>query len=210
MLLSSAAYPPPMERTIALLLALCVAAGCIGGQGGSATPTAAAPAAATAAPAAPTAAATAAPAAPTAAPAAPVATAEATPTLSPLQVELEQGRAVTLVEARNALRDICSGWMKSSWSQKPSLALSPEAYATRVSPETGTTVFTDAELLAGRKMTECDCRVFLKYLSTVADSEVRADFTRDTDCSAWSHAYGCKILCYGDSEAECRANHGCA
>ncbi|MDP6626275.1 MAG: hypothetical protein QGG50_00120 [Methanopyri archaeon] len=217
-----------MERTVVLLIALCLAVGCLGGDDpGTETP------AATASPKAPattteptkapaaTAETTATPAAtaePTEAPVAteapPTETVEptevATPTPSPLEAALEAAKDVTRSEGDNVITDYCDAWMKSSWADPPVLDHAPEVYATKVTPETGMFLIEEKEYLDGRTLTKCDCRVYLKYLSRVADSEVRADFTADTDCSAWSHAYGCKILCYGDTEEECKTNHNCA
>ena len=117
---------------------------------------------------------------------------------------------VSRAEATNVIHDYCDAWIKSSWTEAPTFDHAPEVYATKVTPETGKFLIEEKEYLEGRTLTPCDCRVYLKYLSRVADSEVRVDFSADKDCSEWSHSFGCKILCYGDTEDECKANHNCA
>ncbi len=214
-----------MKNTVVLLIALCLLAGCMGGddaptEGPAATTPPKAPATTTEPTKAPTSpteapdtpAATAAPTeAPVATEAPPTETVEPIeePIPSPLEAAWDAAKDVTRSEAENVIHDYCDAWMKSSWADPPVLDHAPEVYATIVTPETGLFLIDIDEYLKGRTLTKCDCRVYLKFLSRVADSEVRADFTADTDCSDWSHEYGCKILCYGDTEEECKTNHDC-
>ena len=145
---------------------------------------------------------------------------EATPApeATPEPIPAPTGRTADLAAAANvgntaadsALADACRSWMYSDWETLPETEHPMGVLATRIVMPGDTRVLTEDEYLAERDLTKCDCMVFLKNRGGISDSEVRAPFAAETDCSTWGHARGCELLCYGDGEDACKAAHGCA
>jgi hypothetical protein len=51
--------------------------------------------------------------------------------------------------------------------------------------------------------------VLLRHVGRASDGDVHEAFATAGGCSAWADERGCALLCYGDSEAACRAAHRC-
>lgn len=152
-----------------------------------------------------------APAAPSATPApSPLPTQAPSAPASPRQALLDSVSEVGSTAATNELVDACKAWMAAGWGAPPASQHPLGPLATLVVLPNDARLLTPAEFLAGRELAPCDCMVLLKHKGRVSDAEVIGPFAAETDCSAWSHARGCELLCYGDLEASCRAAHGCA
>ncbi|MDP7080386.1 MAG: DsbA family protein [Candidatus Undinarchaeales archaeon] len=141
---------------------------------------------------------------------APEATPEPTPVPTGRAADLAAAAYVGNTAADSALAEACKSWMYSDWETLPETEHPLGVLATRIVMPGDTRVLTEDEYLAEKDLTKCDCMVFLKNRGGISDSEVRAPFAAETDCSAWGHARGCELLCYGDGEDECKAAHGCA
>ena len=135
---------------------------------------------------------------------------EPTPVPTGRAADLAAAADVGNTAADSALADACKSWMYSDWETVPETEHPMGVLATRIVMPGDTRVLTEEEYLADKDLTKCDCMVFLKNRGGISDSEVRAPFAAETDCSAWGHARGCELLCYGDGEDACKAAHGCA
>jgi len=144
------------------------------------------------------------------APEEPEATPEPTPAPTGRAGDLAAAADIGSSAADSTLAEACRDWMYSDWATVPETEHPLGVLATRLHMPGEMMVLTEEEYLAGRDLTKCDCMVFLKNRGGISDSEVLEPFAAETDCSAWSHARGCELLCYGNSEDACKAAHGCA